>query len=74
VDARRVPATVLDPFSGSATTGMVALREGRNYVGIDLNPDYLPLAINRVQEHPAPQPDAPVEDGSTVFDLFGDAE
>jgi len=74
VDARRVPATVLDPFSGSATTGMVALREGRNYVGIDLNPDYLNLAINRVQEHPAPQPDAPVEDGSTVFDLFGDAE
>jgi len=74
VDARRVPATVLDPFSGSATTGMVALQEGRNYVGIDLNPDYLNLAINRVQEHPAPQPDAPVEEGSTVFDLFGGDE
>jgi DNA modification methylase len=52
---------------------MVALQEGRNYVGIDLNPDYLNLAVNRVQERPAPQPDAPVEDGSTVFDLFGDA-
>jgi len=68
-----VGGTVLDPFSGSGTTGMVALQEGRNYVGIDLNPDYLNLAVNRVQERPAPQPDAPVEDGSTVFDLFGDA-
>lgn len=69
-----VGGTVLDPFSGSATTGMVALQEGRNYVGIDLNPDYLPLAVNRVQELPAPQSDAPVEEGSTVFDLFGDTE
>jgi DNA modification methylase len=68
-----VGGTVLDPFSGSGTTGMVALQEGRNYVGIDLNEDYLNLAVNRVQEHPAPQPDAPVEEGSTVFDLFGDA-
>lgn len=41
--------TVLDPFSGSATTGAVALPLGRNYVGIDLNPDYLPLAIERLQ-------------------------
>jgi DNA modification methylase len=67
-----VGGTVLDPFSGSATTGMVALREGRNYVGCDLNPDYLPLAVNRVQDLPAPQPDAPVEEGSNVFDLFSD--
>lgn len=41
--------TVLDPFSGSATTGAVALPLGRNYIGIDLNPDYLPLAIERLQ-------------------------
>jgi len=67
-----VGGTVLDPFSGSATTGMVALREGRNYVGCDLNPDYLPLAVNRIQDLPAPQPDAPVEEGSNVFDLFSD--
>lgn len=36
---------VLDPFSGSGTTGMVALQEGRKYVGIDLNSDYLDLSL-----------------------------
>ena len=32
---------VLDPFSGSATTGVVALRYGRKYIGIDLSADYI---------------------------------
>lgn len=40
--------TVLDPFSGSGTTVSVALRLGRNAIGIDLNPDYLPLAEKRI--------------------------
>jgi len=33
-----IPATVLDPFSGTATTGVVALELGRSYIGIELNP------------------------------------
>lgn len=37
--------TVLDPFSGSGTTGMVATEEGRRYVGIDLSADYLDLSL-----------------------------
>lgn len=37
--------TVLDPFSGSGTTGLVAARHGRKYVGIDLNADYLDLSL-----------------------------
>ena len=37
--------TVLDPFSGSGTTGMVATQEGRKYVGIDLNAEYLDLSL-----------------------------
>jgi DNA modification methylase len=37
--------TVLDPFCGSGTTGMVATRRGRRFVGIDLNEDYLRLAL-----------------------------
>lgn len=37
--------TVLDPFSGSGTTGMVAQRLGRKYIGIDLNRDYLDLSL-----------------------------
>lgn len=31
---------VMDPFSGSATTGVVALRHGREYLGVELNPEY----------------------------------
>ena len=37
--------TVLDPFSGSGTTGYVATQEGRRYVGIDLNREYLDLSL-----------------------------
>lgn len=37
--------TVLDPFSGSGTTGLAAARHGRRYVGIDLNADYLDLSL-----------------------------
>jgi DNA modification methylase len=41
---------VLDPFSGSGTTGVVALANGRNYVGLELNPDYADLAVARISE------------------------
>ena len=36
---------VLDPFCGSGTSGMVALKHGRRFVGIDLNATYLDLAL-----------------------------
>lgn len=36
-----IPCTVLDPFSGSGTTGKVAVRLGRRYVGVDLAGEYL---------------------------------
>ena len=39
--------TVLDPFAGSGTTGMVALKHGRNAVMIELNPEYAELAGRR---------------------------
>ena len=38
--------TVLDPFNGSGTTGVVALNCGRNYIGIDLKKDYIDIAID----------------------------
>lgn len=44
---------VLDPFSGSGTTGMVATQEGRRYVGIDLNKDYLELSLRTRFRQPA---------------------
>lgn len=59
--------TVLDPFSGSATTGLVAMRLDRNYIGIDLNPSYLPLAKARLLDLPPPSQDDPVEDDQDDF-------
>lgn len=42
-------STVLDPFCGSGTTGDVALRHGRDFVGIELKPEYAQLASARLQ-------------------------
>ncbi len=39
---------VLDPFLGSGTTGVVAARHGRKFVGIEMNPSYLDTARKRV--------------------------
>lgn len=39
---------VLDPFAGVATTGVVALEEGRSFVGIELNPKYHAMARERL--------------------------
>lgn len=44
------PATVLDPFAGSGTTGVVALRHNRDFIGIELNPDYAEMARNRIRD------------------------
>tara|TARA_R100001510_G_scaffold30679_1_gene27354 strand:+ start:1795 stop:2706 length:912 start_codon:yes stop_codon:yes gene_type:complete len=43
-----VGGTVLDPFSGSGTTGKMALKNGRNYIGLDINDDYFDVAERRV--------------------------
>lgn len=40
--------TVLDPFFGSGTTGVVATQLGREYLGIELNPEYVELARQRI--------------------------
>jgi DNA modification methylase len=42
--------TVLDPFAGSGTTGLVARKHGRNSVLIELNADYCQLAATRLQQ------------------------
>ena len=41
---------VLDPFFGSGTTGVVALQEERDFLGIELNPEYVALADRRIAE------------------------
>ncbi len=40
---------VLDPFMGSGTTGVVALRLGRRFVGMELHPDYVAMAAERLE-------------------------
>lgn len=40
---------VLDPFAGSGTVGVVALRRGREFIGCELNPDYAQLARERIE-------------------------
>ena len=42
--------TVLDPFNGSGTTGVCALENGRNYVGIDLSEKYITIATKRLRD------------------------
>jgi DNA modification methylase len=39
---------ILDPFAGSATVGVVALKHNRNFIGIELNPNYAEIARDRL--------------------------
>lgn len=41
---------VLDPFFGSGTSGLVALKHSRNFVGIELNPEYIKIAEKRLSK------------------------
>ncbi|GAA5109829.1 DNA-methyltransferase [Haloechinothrix salitolerans] len=44
--------TVLDPFSGAATTGLAARQLGRRYIGIDLNAEFNQIAKARLLQQP----------------------
>lgn len=51
---------VLDPFFGSGTTGAVAKRLGRHYIGIERDPDYVRVATERIARvEPQPLPEVP---------------
>ena len=39
---------VLDPFFGAGTTGLVALKQGKKFIGIELNPEYIEIAKKRL--------------------------
>lgn len=42
--------TILDPFMGSGTTGVVAKKMGRNFIGIETDNNYFDMASNRIKE------------------------
>jgi len=44
-----VGGIVLDPFVGSGTTAVVALKQNKGYIGIELNPEYIELAKKRIK-------------------------
>jgi DNA modification methylase len=52
--------TILDPFMGSGTTGVAAVQMGRDFIGIDLDPDYFAIACKRIEDAQR-QPDMFVE-------------
>ena len=41
---------VLDPFMGSGTTAVVARKLGRNYIGYEIEPEYINIATNRISK------------------------
>jgi len=47
-DAPWTPAIVLDPFLGAGTTALVALKLKRHFIGIELNPEYIEIAQQRL--------------------------
>jgi len=42
------PGIVLDPFMGAGTVGLVAYKNNRHYIGIELNPEYITMAKKRI--------------------------
>lgn len=64
--AEPIPCLVLDPFAGSGTTLATAKWLGRDYVGTELNPDYLPLIEERLN------PAIDHQNQRNIFDAFMD--
>jgi site-specific DNA-methyltransferase (adenine-specific)/modification methylase len=42
--------TILDPFMGSGTTGVAAVKLGRKFIGIEIEPKYFDIACRRISE------------------------
>ena len=45
-----IPLTILDPFMGSGTTGVACKELGRNFIGIEISPEYFKIAENRIKQ------------------------
>ena len=52
--------TILDPFMGSGTTGVAAVKLGRKFIGIEIEPRYFEIAVRRISEA-LKQPDLFIE-------------
>lgn len=65
--------TVIDPFGGAGTTGLVAERLGRDAILIELNPEYAALARDRIRSDLGQVRSDIPEDATGFGPLFGDA-
>ena len=66
------PATILDPFMGSGTTGVACVKLGRKFIGIEIDEKYFDIARRRIEQAYA-QPDlfvAPPDSPATQMPLF----
>jgi hypothetical protein len=48
-NADTIPGVIYDPFMGSGTTALVARQHGRDYIGSELNPEYVAIAQERLR-------------------------
>jgi len=48
-----VSCLILDPFCGSGTTGVAALRHGRRFIGVELSPEYVEMSRERIAQEMA---------------------
>lgn len=65
-----IPCTVLDPFVGSGTAGIVARQQGRNFIGIDASETYANMARRRIAN---PEPEAGISDAEGQLTMFEEA-
>ena len=59
--------TVLDPFMGSGTTAIAAKRMGRDYIGIDVSPEYCQMAVDRINKGIIENPRNKKSNNMTLF-------
>jgi site-specific DNA-methyltransferase (adenine-specific)/modification methylase len=50
IEQAGMPETILDPFMGSGTTGVAAMRLGRTFIGIEREPKYFDIACRRIED------------------------
>ena len=69
--------TIIDPFMGSGTTGVACARTGRNFIGIEIDPDYYAIAEKRIREAYMQPPlfvETEKKEGPVQGELFGGVE
>ena len=66
IEAVPFSRTILDPFMGSGTTGVAAVKLGRRFTGIEIDPGYFEIAVRRI-EAALKEPDLFIEPPRAAF-------